>query len=82
MKVEVISYDELSEDEQRIAPNSGSGKDVATYMRITYEDGDSHVESDAMEPEDATFYRDLSWVASAIESAYKQGLKDAAEDRG
>lgn len=77
MKVEYLDYDGLTEDEKRYAPNNGSGKDMAAYLRITYEDGDSHVESDAMEPEDANFYRDLSWIGVAIKRAYEQGLKDA-----
>lgn len=33
-------------------------------------------ESDAIEPEDVTFYRDLAWVEDAIEQAYQIGKKD------
>lgn len=67
-----LFFDDLTEEEQENAPDNGSGKDVATYIRITDNDG-SRVYSDAMEPEDVTFYRDLSWIVSELEAAYSQG---------
>lgn len=33
-------------------------------------------EKDNMEPEDASFGRDLSWIVDAIEFAYKCGVED------
>jgi len=33
--------------------------------------------SDAMEAEDAMFYRDLSWIKGALLEAYELGEKDA-----
>lgn len=33
-------------------------------------------ESDAFEPEDGTFYRDLSWIENAIMQAYQIGGQD------
>ena len=48
--------------------NCGSGKDYASYLLI--EDGDYRVcYSDAMEPEDATFGRDLKWIKKELERA-------------
>lgn len=67
-----LYFDDLTEVEQENAPNNGNGKDVATYIRITDNEG-TRVYSDAMEPEDVTFYRDLSWIASELEAAYNKG---------
>ena len=77
MKIKILGYDDLTEDERAKAPNNGSGKEMATYMRITYASGIVQTESDAMEPEDARFHRDLSWVKGAILRAYRQGMEDA-----
>ena len=49
--------------------------DWCSYLVI--EDGDYHaIYSDKMEPEDATFCRDLKWVAKEIENAYNRGFTD------
>jgi len=77
MKIEILGYDDLAEDERSKAANNGCGREMATYMRITYASGIVQTESDAMEPEDARFYRDLSWVKGAILRAYRQGMEDA-----
>jgi len=67
-----LFFDELTEEEQKCVPNNGNGKEVATYILITDTNG-SRVYSDAMEPEDATFCRDLSWIEVELELAYKTG---------
>ena len=77
MKIEILNYDDLTEYERANAADNGSGKEMATYMRITYAFGIEQTESDAMEPEDARFHRDLSWVEGAILRAYRQGMEDA-----
>jgi len=77
MKIKILNYDGLTEGERAKAPNNGSGKEMATYMRITYAPGIEQTESDAMEPEDVRFHRDLSWVEGAILRAYRQGMEDA-----
>ena len=47
-------------------PNNGAGKDYASYLLI--EDGDYRAcYSDAMEPEDTTFGRDLKWIKTELE---------------
>ncbi len=33
-------------------------------------------QTDCMEPEDATFYRDLAWIKDAILEAYELGKED------
>jgi len=45
--------------------NCGSGKEYASYLII--EDGEyKAIYSDAMEPEDATFGRDLHWIVTEL----------------
>ena len=72
-KVEVMGFDKLTEDEKKDQPSNGNGKEYSCYIKITNGDEVVAIYSDAMEPEDCTFCRDLSWVADAIESAYKLG---------
>ena len=39
MKIEILNYDDLTEDERAKAADNGCGKEMATYMRITYASG-------------------------------------------
>ena len=72
MKVEIKGWYELSEEEQQEDPYGEDGH----YLIITDDDGNViRKESDCMEPEDASLYRDLSWVKDAIEQAYQLGLE-------
>ena len=71
------SFKELTEDEKNNVPNNGVGKEYADYIRVTHGGKTILLESDAMEPEDATFSRDLSWIAGIIEKAYALGKADA-----
>lgn len=69
-------YEDLTEDERDGASNNGSGKEYASYLRVSRNGETKFLESDAMEPEDARLSRDLSWVKSAIEFAYQCGRED------
>lgn len=60
-------------------PNNGAGREYAAYLIIKHKGKILSVESDAMEPEDVRFYRDLSWVKDMIEQAYELGAKDNAQ---
>ncbi len=81
----VCNYDELLEKTienpefltNNYLPDNGGGKEYAGYIIIKHNDTILAVESDAMEPEDATFYRDLNWIKKALELAYKLGYEDA-----
>jgi hypothetical protein len=76
-RVEVVSYDELPKEiEKDGLSNNGRGREYARYLLIWH--GNELVEwySDAMEPEDVSFYRDLDWITSALERAYEQGVED------
>lgn len=74
IEIKTVSYEELPEEvDKDWVPNNGSGKEYAQYL-LFYENGIFYrYESDAMEPEDVTFSRNLSWIKDAIMEAYKKG---------
>lgn len=75
--VEVLEFDDLSEAEQMGASNNGTGKQYATYLRVSHGGKVLFLESDACEPEDKTFNRDLGWIVWALTQAYQLGAADA-----
>lgn len=77
LKVMQLSFDELSPEEQNGVSNNGSGKEYATYLKVVHDGKTILLESDAMEPEDARFYRDLAWIPKALEQVYQLGKNDA-----
>jgi len=79
LKVETLSFKGLSDDEKDGVSNNGFGKEYANYIKITHNGVVVLLESDAMEPEDAIFGRDLSWVADMLEKCYDFGVKDERE---
>lgn len=78
-KVSIIDFNDLTEDEKEIQPNNGRGKDYAQYLKIEHNGRTIAIESDAMEPEDVTFSRDLYWIKSALEKAYELGKNSSSE---
>jgi hypothetical protein len=77
LEVTTVYFDDLTEDEKGQQPNNGSGKEYAGYLKVTHGGNVIGIHSDAMEPEDCTFGRDLSWVEDAIKTAYELGKGDA-----
>ena len=75
-KVELLYYKNLNEDEKMVAPENGYGAESACYIKVIHNDEVKVFESDAMEPEDATFTRDLNWIISALREAYQAGRYD------
>ena len=75
--VTIESFEDLSNDEQEMASDNGYGKECAYYIRVCHDGNTILLESDAIEPEDKTFCRDLSWVAKWLVKAYQLGLDDA-----
>ena len=71
-----MEYNELSDVEKKYASNNGCGKEYATYVKVVYNGDTIFIESDAMEPEDATFSRDLSWIFEALSECYELGRQD------
>lgn len=52
---------------------NGHGSEWASYILIYIDGKLDEWYSDAMEPEDAIFCRDLDWISAALERAYKLG---------
>lgn len=78
LKVERQSFDDLSDTEKAGASDNGGGRDYANYVRVSHDGKTLYLESDAMEPEDSRFTRDLSWVLDAIRRAYELGIADGS----
>lgn len=82
MEAKILNWEELKSavgeaEAEGFSNNNGSGRVYADYY-VFYRNGkvfDWH--SDAMEPEDARFSRDLNWIGSLVLRAYEQGLEDA-----
>jgi len=78
--VECCSYDELPEQiKEDYLSDNGCGKEYASYLIVKHNGTIIRYESDAMEPEDARFYRDLSWIKEALLEAYNLGREDSNE---
>lgn len=75
--VTVEKFDDLSDEEKQSASDNGYGKYYAAYIRIRHDGETLLLESDAIEPEDKTFYRDLSWITEWLKKAYELGKEDA-----
>lgn len=70
-------FEDLSDEEKKYASNNGVGKEHASYIRVKHNGETILLESDAIEPEDKTFHRDLSWVATWLTKAYELGKADS-----
>jgi len=68
-----LNYSDLTEEEKDNVPDNGSGKEYAGYIRVVHNGKTILLESDAMEPEDARFNRDLSWITGIIKKAHEIG---------
>ena len=77
--IKVAMYEDLPEDVREYQPNNGCGREWASYLIIEWSDGSIQIESDAMEPEDVKFYRDLSWIKSTIERLQKEASEAIAK---
>lgn len=69
-------YNDLTDDEKEDVRDNGCGKEWANYIRIYHNGETILLESDAIEPEDASLSRDFNWILSALELAYSLGYKD------
>ena len=79
-EVKALNYEDLSETEKEDVPNNGSGKEYASYIKVIHNGETILLDSDAMEPEDATFGRDLSWIPKMLRTCYELGKKDAYDE--
>jgi hypothetical protein len=71
-----LDFDDLSDDEQEEQPDNGCGNEDASYIAIFHGGRRVAIFSDAMEPEDCTFNRDMRWIKGAILKAYELGKGD------
>lgn len=74
--IKVLGYNDLTEEEKESVSNNGSGKEYAGYIKIIHNDHTEFLESDAMEPEDAIFCRDLHWIIKALKRCYELGREE------
>ena len=75
--VTLEEFKDLSDEEQQDVSDDGNGKDCANYIRVTHNGKTVLLESDAIEPEDKTFFRSLSWITKWLKKAYELGKEDA-----
>lgn len=75
-KVELVSFENLPQDIKDEYGNLSSHSKYSYYILVWYDGELINCFSDSMEPEDATFTRDLNWISQTIKDAYQYGLKD------
>ena len=80
LELVIVGYEGLTDDEKESVSNNGSGKEYAAYLRVIHNGTCIMLESDAMEPEDASFTRDLGWVLHALRDCYERGKEDGADE--
>jgi len=73
--IEIQRFENLTKEEQEQAANNGCGKEYASYLRVVHNGRLILLESDAMEPEDARFHRDLLWIKDALQKCYEIGKR-------
>lgn len=73
--VGIRKFDDFSKEEQKIWCDSDSRwrKEDAHYIVETIDDKIIAVHTDAIEPDNAFFNKDLAWISLALINAYKLG---------
>ncbi|HAR33376.1 MAG TPA: hypothetical protein DCR95_04605 [Desulfobacter sp.] len=69
----LCDFEDLPDNQKDKQPNNGPGKEYASYLIIKHKGEIIRIQSDAMEPEDANFLRDLWWIKDALIQAYELG---------
>ena len=80
LEVRIEQFGNLEPDELKKMPDNGSGKRWASYIRMIHDKKTILLVSDAMQPEGATFRRNLDWIKDALLKAYRCGIEDGATD--
>ena len=83
-KVEIRRYKDFTTEEKRewIMPTTnGAGHEDCSYIVEINKGEIIAVNSDAMEPEDASFTRDLRWIVESLKNAYKIGFLDGNKNQ-
>ena len=81
LEIKILCFNDLSDTEKECVPNNGHGKEYSNYLKIIHNNEIISIESDAMEPEDATFGRDLNWIADMLQRCYDLGVEDTTKER-
>lgn len=79
VKIELLDFDDLLDEEKEGVSNNGRGKESANYIRVTHNGEVLFLENDAWEPEDASFRRDLKWIKDALMACYEAGKAEGAK---
>lgn len=80
MEIKIVSYDELPPEIEKCGlSNNGTGKGYSAYLLWYYNGKLQNYESDAMEPEDCSFSRDLSWIREWMLKAYEMGRQEVLD---
>lgn len=79
-KVKQMRYEDLDEDQRQDLSDNGCGERFADYLVIEIDGENVGVYSNAMEPEDVCFSRDLSWIKVELEAAYKRGFHEGRQE--
>lgn len=79
LKIIECKFEDLTYGERALAPENGSGMEYANYIKITHNGKSVLFASDAMEPEDALFTRDLDWIVPALRRCYEIGRSEGLE---
>ncbi len=77
MLIETLEYDDLTADEKAEASGNGCGREEASYLKVSHNGETIALESDAMEPEDARMFRDLSWIQPLLQRVWEIGKAEA-----
>jgi len=80
MKTQLLTFNDISQSEKDNAPNNGSGKEFSGYLHVSHNGETIALHSDAMEPEDCRFYRDLSWIEPLLHKVFNLGRQEALEE--
>ena len=81
LTIERLDFDNLSQEERLGVSHNGCGAEYASYIKVTHGGKLVSLKSDAMEPEDCRFSRDLSWIIPVIQEVYALGLVDGGESK-
>lgn len=75
MQISVHQYDDLPQDVKDSIDPFPSW-DQPWFIVFRFPNGEVEVYNDNMEPEDATFVRDLEWISHVVQRAFEAGKKE------
>jgi hypothetical protein len=76
LQVKSLRYDNLPEEDKGSVSGNGAGPEYSQYLEVLHDGKRIALESDGMEPEDASFCRDLDWIKGLLTQVYALGVID------